>query len=345
MSYKPIPQNTSNNNINNNKSIPKRTANKSSCSYNFQNLSELFSKHKHNSLSLGNQTLTTNFQSTQSSLIRPPSKETNRTIPIKTVFYNDLVQPQSIKSLTITKVYSPPKNKAFHKRSLTNSFNDKVVIKKPQTPKYETINTLIADPALFDSKMNTINSYIDTIKTCKIERMNKRINNTNKKKVYINNKVNDLHSCVSHTNLLNRHRCCNFKGIEKETDRLRATSLRMARSTFYINKEIPLVRNEIKEMKKKIYLLNKQSKEYMNEIYQLNQDIVNIKDNILNVHNLIHDIVMQKEKIQNLTQVYKKQTEQNRHKALLTVKASNMFIENIYAFAKDAYEDDKQYND
>ena len=340
MSYKPIPQT----NNNNSKSIPKRTANKS-CSYNFHNLSELFPKHKQNSASLGSQTLTTNFQSTQSSLIRPPSKETN-TLPIKTVFYNDLVQPQSIKSLTITKVCSPPsKNKSLHKRSLTNSFNDKVVIRKPQTPKYETINTLIADPSLFDSKMNTINSYIDTIKTCKIERMNKRISKTNKKKLHINNKVNDLYTCVSHTNLLNHHRCCSFKGIEKETERLRATSLRMARNTFYINKEIPLVRNEIREMKKKIYLLNKESKDNMKEIYQLNQDIVDIKEKILDVHNLIHDIVMQKEKIQNLTQIYKKQTEQNRHKALLTVKASNGFIENIYAFAKDAYEDDKQYND
>lgn len=200
--------------------------------------------------------------------------------------------------------------------------NTKSTNKTKDDPKMEYSNTIQSplsatkyrSSSHSTNKLQRLEACINQIKYNVYEKSKPLITSKSKAKDQLQNNVDII---VSNLRTIHRETKVNGqlnKEILKENERLVSSGERAVRDTYFTNKELPLLSNEIEDMKTLIAQHNEESRYIRNDSIQIEREILLMKDEIKKMNGQISLILKEKEKFCNAIVVVNKHIETMKDK-------------------------------
>ncbi len=181
-------------------------------------------------------------------------------------------------------------------------------------------------------KLHILENYISLIKNKGIEN---EIENKKRTKENLKNNVDILNSNIRLLNKENKINSNLNNQILKENEILINSGGRANLDSYYINKELPIFRNEIDNMKIQIIKLNEQTKYIRNNCIEIDNEIMILNDEIKKLNNLNSNLIKDKEKIIPDIIKYKNSIEMIVSKIKFIDQQSNNFLSNVKMLVKE----------
>lgn len=181
-------------------------------------------------------------------------------------------------------------------------------------------------------KLHILENYISLIKNKGIEN---EIENKKRTKENLKSNVDILNSNIRLLNKENKINSNLNNQILKENEILINSGGRANLDSYYINKELPIFRNEIDNMKIQIIKLNEQTKYIRNNCIEIDNEIMILNDEIKKLNNLNSNLIKDKEKIIPDIIKYKNSIEMIVSKIKFIDQQSNNFLSNVKMLVKE----------
>ena len=181
-------------------------------------------------------------------------------------------------------------------------------------------------------KLQILENYISVIKTMGVEN---EIENKKRTKENLKNNVDILNSNIRLLNKENKINSHLHNQILKENEILINSGGRANLDSFYINKELPIIKNEIENMKIKIIKLNEQTKFIRNTSIEIDSEIMVLNDEVKKLNTLNSNLIKDKEKIIPDIIKYKNSIEMIFSKIKFIEQQSNHFLNNVEMLVKE----------
>ena len=261
--------------------------------------------------SKNNITQTTNFQSTQSSIMKHPS-------------------PPLLKPFHITNIFYSPNNNNNHRsinkrKQFTTTTNNIKLTKPPLSLSSHHSN----------NHVHILSTYINYINTYRQHNIHDKLTSSYHKYNQHNSNITHLRRCLSHSyttyHKLNKTFRTNISNLSKATTNLKQRINHITSNTSSINKQLPHLKSSIHLLQRQITLLTSQTTAYTSQIASLTNDIRLITNTTRSLHSIIHNITLQNEKLRNLTRLYVSHNKYYRHKLNIRNYTSETFLNHVYA--------------
>lgn len=164
------------------------------------------------------------------------------------------------------------------------------------------------------NRLQTLESFISQIKHNVYEKSKPIITSKSKAKDKLKNNVDILSSNMRTIHRETKVNSQLNKVIVKENERLISSGERAVRDTYFMNKELPWLRNEIDEMKTLIAQHNEETRYIRNDSIQIERETLLAKDEIKKTNGQIALILKQKEKFGNAIVLIHKHIETMKEK-------------------------------
>ena len=181
-------------------------------------------------------------------------------------------------------------------------------------------------------KLHILENYISLIKNMRNE---SEIENKKITKENLKNNVDILNSNIRLLNKENKINSHLHNQILKENEILINSGGRANLDSFYINKELPIIKNEIENMKIKIIKLNEQTKFIRNTSIEIDSEIMVLNDEVKKLNTLNSNLIKDKEKIIPDIIKYKNSIEMIFSKIKFIEQQSNHFLNNVEMLVKE----------
>lgn len=197
------------------------------------------------------------------------------------------------------------------------------------TPTQKEASKLNSSKSHSLNKLQTLESFITQIKQNVYDKSKPYLTEKEKMKGYLKTNVDVL---STHIRLVNKEKKVNGhfnKNIVNENDRLISTGERASRDTFFMNKELPLLKVEIDEMKTSIAQYTEEAKYIRNDSIQLERETMLLKDEIKKTNGQISQLLKTNEKLTKAKVLVDKHIEMAKGKIQKQERLSEELLNNV----------------
>ena len=188
-----------------------------------------------------------------------------------------------------------------------------------------------------DLKIKTNRSYVNK-STSSSKKLEETENNYMGKLHILENYISLIKNMRNESEIENKKNKINshlHNQILKENEILINSGGRANLDSFYINKELPIIKNEIENMKIKIIKLNEQTKFIRNTSIEIDSEIMVLNDEVKKLNTLNSNLIKDKEKIIPDIIKYKNSIEMIFSKIKFIEQQSNHFLNNVEMLVKE----------
>ena len=104
------------------------------------------------------------------------------------------------------------------------------------------------------------------------------------------------------------------KGIQNENERLTYTSQKVARERFFFARQLPILKQEVDEMKTQISMLNDETRKINNDKMLMTKEIDEMNDDIKKYNMMNSQLETQKEKMRSAVAMFRNNIAQAKGK-------------------------------
>ena len=292
--------------------------------YHFRSLTDVIPINSKNNI-----TQTTNFQSTQSSIMKHPSPPLSKPFHITNIFYSPNNNNNNNNNHKRKQFTNTTTNNIKLTKSLTHSFSNPKLnnLTKPKPPSSSSHNP--------NNHVHILSTYIKYINTYRQHNLHNKLTSSYHKYNQHTTNIKHLRRCLSHSYItyhkLNKTFHTNITNLSKTTTNLKQRIHHITSSTSSINKQLPHLKSSIHHLKHQLTLLTSQTTAYTSQIASLTNDIRLITTTAHSLHSIIHNLTLQNEKLRNLTSLYLSHSKYYKHKLKIRNYTNETFLNHVYA--------------
>jgi chromosome segregation ATPase len=319
-------------NTNNESTFPTTTKNKTYI-YNNDIVGNDMSPNNMNNINLNLNEIYSNINKEQNSN-NANKNEDNSNININNIknLTNNIKEVKLINENNKNEITIPDTSKNINSNDTNNANNNQSNSKTKNSKSFELNMSLLSSEGI--DKIKLLEEYIAQIKENSTNINEVRIQQLQKQKDKLENKVNILSNNIRLNKKKYKDNIKNKKNLELEKEKVVYDSNKANKDAFSLMKELPNNRVEIEIMKNQIAQAREETKgmnDYANEI---EMQTMEIKDELKKINVKISNIIRDKDKISNEINSIKKKCTSLRSKIDKVERSSNEFLYNVEQLAK-----------
>lgn len=226
----------------------------------------------------------------------------------------------------------PDTSKNINNSNINNINNNQSNSKTKNSKSFELNMSLLSSEGI--DKIKLLEEYIAQIKENSININEVRIQQLQKQKDKLENKVNILSNNIRLNKKKYKDNIKNKKNLELEKEKVVYDTNKANKDAFSLMKELPNNRVEIEIMKNQIAQAREETKYINNYSIEIDRQTMEIQDEIKKINVKISNVIKDKDKIQNEINYIQKKCVSLRSKIDKAEKSANEFLYNVGQLAR-----------
>ena len=322
-------------NTNNESTFPTTTKNKTFI-YNNDIVGNDMSPNNMNNINLNLNEIYSNINKEQNSNNNANKNEDNSNININNI--NNIKNlTNNIKEIKLNEnnkneITIPDTSKNINSNDTNNANNNQSNSKTKNSKSFELNMSLLSSEGI--DKIKLLEEYIAQIKENSTNINEVRIQQLQKQKDKLENKVNILSNNIRLNKKKYKDNIKNKKNLELEKEKVVYDTNKANKDAFSLMKELPNNRVEIEIMKNQIAQAREETKYINNYSIEIDRQTMEIQDEIKKINVKISNVIKEKDKIQNEINYIQKKCVSLRNKIDKAEKSANEFLYNVGQLAR-----------
>ena len=320
-------------NTNNESTFPTTTKNKTYI-YNNDIIGNDISPNNMNNINLNLNEIYSNINKEQNSNnININKNEDNSNININNIKnLTNNIKEIKINENNKNEVTIPDTSKNINSNDTNNINNNQSNSKTKNSKSFELNMSLLSSEGI--DKIKLLEEYIAQIKENSTNINEVRIQQLQKQKDKLENKVNILSNNIRLNKKKYKDNIKNKKNLELEKEKVVYDTNKANKDAFSLMKELPNNRVEIEIMKNQIAQAREETKYINNYSIEIDRQTMEIQDEIKKINVKISNVIKEKDKIQNEINYIQKKCVSLRSKIDKAEKSANEFLYNVGQLAR-----------
>ena len=226
----------------------------------------------------------------------------------------------------------PDTSKNINSNDTNNINNNQSNSKTKNSKSFELNMSLLSSEGI--DKIKLLEEYIAQIKENSTNINEVRIQQLQKQKDKLENKVNILSNNIRLNKKKYKDNIKNKKNLELEKEKVVYDTNKANKDAFSLMKELPNNRVEIEIMKNQIAQAREETKYINNYSIEIDRQTMEIQDEIKKINVKISNVIKEKDKIQNEINYIQKKCVSLRSKIDKAEKSANEFLYNVGQLAR-----------
>lgn len=319
-------------NTNNESTFPTTTKNKTFI-YNNDIVGNDMSPNNMNNINLNLNEIYSNINKEQNSN-NINKNEDNSNININNIknLTNNIKEVKLINENNKNEITIPDTSKNINSNDTNNANNNQSNSKTKNSKSFELNMSLLSSEGI--DKIKLLEEYIAQIKENSTNINEVRIQQLQKQKDKLENKVNILSNNIRLNKKKYKDNIKNKKNLEIEKEKVVYDTNKANKDAFSLMKELPNNRVEIEIMKNQIAQAREETKYINNYSIEIDRQTMEIQDEIKKINVKISNVIKEKDKIQNEINYIQKKCVSLRGKIDKAEKSANEFLYNVGQLAR-----------
>jgi chromosome segregation ATPase len=319
-------------NTNNESTFPTTTKNKTYI-YNNDIVGNDMSPNNMNNINLNLNEIYSNINKEQNSN-NANKNEDNSNININNIknLTNNIKEVKLINENNKNEITIPDTSKNINSNDTNNANNNQSNSKTKNSKSFELNMSLLSSEGI--DKIKLLEEYIAQIKENSTNINEVRIQQLQKQKDKLENKVNILSNNIRLNKKKYKDNIKNKKNLELEKEKVVYDTNKANKDAFSLMKELPNNRVEIEIMKNQIAQAREETKYINNYSIEIDRQTMEIQDDIKKINVKISNVIKEKDKIQNEINYIQKKCVSLRNKIDKAEKSANEFLYNVGQLAR-----------
>jgi len=319
-------------NTNNESTFPTTTKNKTYI-YNNDIVGNDISPNNTNNINLNLNEIYSNINKEQNSN-NANKNEDNSNININNIknLTNNIKEIKLVNENNKNDITIPDTSKNINSNDTNNINNNQSNSKTKNSKSFELNMSLLSSEGI--DKIKLLEEYIAQIKENSTNINEVKIQQLQKQKDKLENKVNILSNNIRLNKKKYKDNIKNKKNLELEKEKVVFDSNKANKDAFSLMKELPNNRVEIEIMKNQIAQAREETKYINNYSIEIDRQTLEIQDEIKKINVKISNVIKEKDKIQNEINYIQKKCVSLRGKIDKAEKSANEFLYNVGQLAR-----------
>jgi chromosome segregation ATPase len=319
-------------NTNNESTFPTTTKNKTYI-YNNDIVGNDMSPNNMNNINLNLNEIYSNINKEQNSN-NANKNEDNSNININNIknLTNNIKEVKLINENNKNEITIPDTSKNINSNDTNNANNNQSNSKTKNSKSFELNMSLLSSEGI--DKIKLLEEYIAQIKENSTNINEVKIQQLQKQKDKLENKVNILSNNIRLNKKKYKDNIKNKKNLEIEKEKVVYDTNKANKDAFSLMKELPNNRVEIEIMKNQIAQAREETKYINNYSIEIDRQTMEIQDEIKKINVKISNVIKEKDKIQNEINYIQKKCVSLRSKIDKAEKSANEFLYNVGQLAR-----------
>jgi chromosome segregation ATPase len=245
---------------------------------------------------------------------------------------NNIKEVKLINENNKNEITIPDTSKNINSNDTNNANNNQSNSKTKNSKSFELNMSLLSSEGI--DKIKLLEEYIAQIKENSTNINEVRIQQLQKQKDKLENKVNILSNNIRLNKKKYKDNIKNKKNLELEKEKVVYDTNKANKDAFSLMKELPNNRVEIEIMKNQIAQAREETKYINNYSIEIDRQTMEIQDEIKKINVKISNVIKEKDKIQNEINYIQKKCVSLRNKIDKAEKSANEFLYNVGQLAR-----------